>query len=114
MMKVYGLKNCDTCRKVLKKFDADDVAYSFIDFNKDGVGQDTLSAWLEIADMNTFINRRSTTWRMLDDDTKAKLEAKDVAVFMEHTSVIKRPVFYLNNKVINGFNDVIYEGILKS
>ena len=109
MIKIYGLKNCDTCRKVLKKFDADNVPYRFVDFRKDGVDKDTVARWVQVADLDTFINRRGTTWRGLDEATQAQIENGDADAIHTHTSVIKRPVFDLDNKVINGFSESIYE-----
>ena len=109
MIKIYGLKNCDTCRKVLKKFDADNVPYTFVDFRKDGVDKDTAQRWLQLADLDVFINRRGTTWRGLDDSTKAKIEGGDVDAVCAHTSIIKRPVFDLDNNIINGFSESVYE-----
>ena len=36
-MQVYGLKNCDACRKALKAFDEAGVAVAFHDVREDGV-----------------------------------------------------------------------------
>ena len=114
MIKIYGLKNCDTCRKVLKKFDADNVSYTFVDFKKEGVDADTVSRWLKMADLDIFINRRGTTWRALDDGTKTAIEGGDVDAILAHTSIIKRPVFDLDNNIINGFSESIYEQLKKT
>ena len=109
MIKIYGLKNCDTCRKVLKQFDADNVPYTFVDFKKDGVDRDTVARWLQLADLDTFINRRGTTWRGLDDATKTVIEGGDADAVLAHTSITKRPIFDLENNIINGFSESIYE-----
>ncbi|NNL88073.1 MAG: arsenate reductase, partial [Marinicaulis sp.] len=38
-MKLYGLKNCDTCRKAMKQLDAAGVNYDFLDVRDDGVSK---------------------------------------------------------------------------
>lgn len=109
MVTIYGLKNCDTCRKALKAFNDDAIPYAFVDFNKDVIDTDTLAKMIASSDKATFINRRSTTWRTLDDAQKTALENGDVTMFMAYLSVIKRPVFYDGNRVMNGFSPAIYE-----
>ena len=37
MVKIYGLKNCDTCRKARKWLDRFGVAHEFIDYRDDKV-----------------------------------------------------------------------------
>lgn len=111
MLTVYGLKNCDTCRKALKTLDADAIAYTFVDFNKDTIAGDTLASLIEKADLAVFINRRSTTWRTLDDATKTALQKGELDAFMANLSVIKRPVFQQGDTILNGFTPAVYHQI---
>lgn len=57
-MKLYGLKNCDTCRKALKALP--DV--ELVDVRADGVPEDVLARAYEQFGA-AFLNTRSTTWR---------------------------------------------------
>ncbi|OFW99723.1 MAG: arsenate reductase [Alphaproteobacteria bacterium RIFCSPHIGHO2_12_FULL_63_12] len=92
-MKVYGLKNCDTCRKVRKELDAAKVAYDFHDVREEGVTKAQISRWAKKAGWEAMLNKSSTTWRALPDADKAGLtEAKAVALMAANPALIKRPL----------------------
>lgn len=114
MLTLYGLKNCDTCRKTLKQLNADGINHTFINFKTETITPDTMQAVLAGADLTTFINRRGTTWRNLDAITQQALEQGDVQTFLNHTSVIKRPVWALNGKTLNGYTPTIYQQATQS
>ncbi len=92
-MNVYGLKNCDTCRKVRKELDAAKVAYAFHDVREDGVTKAQISRWAKKAGWETLLNKSSTTWRGLADADKTGLtEAKAVSLMAAHPALMKRPI----------------------
>ena len=37
MINIYGLKNCDSCRKALKWLDDNNYSYEFFDFKKNSI-----------------------------------------------------------------------------
>ena len=45
MLKVYGIKNCDTMKKAFAWLDANGVAYEFVDYKKAGVVAAHLPDW---------------------------------------------------------------------
>ena len=66
-MILYGLKTCDTCRKALKSL----PEAQFVDVRAEGMPEDVLkSAYAALGD--TLLNTRSTTWRGLDEVTRAR------------------------------------------
>ena len=92
-MNVYGLKNCDTCRKVRKELDASKVEYAFHDVREDGVTKTEISRWAKRAGWETMLNKSSTTWRALPDADKAGIgEAKAIALMAANPTLIKRPI----------------------
>jgi len=92
-MNVYGLKNCDTCRRVRKELDAAKVAYKFHDVRDEGVTKAQVTRWAKRAGWETMLNRSSTTWRGLPDSDKMGLtEAKAVALMTANPALIKRPL----------------------
>ncbi|PCJ44132.1 MAG: arsenate reductase [Alphaproteobacteria bacterium] len=94
MIKVFGLKNCDTVRKALKWLDARGVAHQFHDFRKDGLARDQLESWAKELGSDILLNRRGTTWRKLPDDQKENLtEAAIIDLLLTHPAMIKRPLF---------------------
>lgn len=109
MLRVYGLKNCDTCRKARKWLDGLGIAHDFVDVRADGVGRDDVARWADAAGIETLLNRRGTTWRGLSDTDKAKAETVSgaVALMTEHPALIKRPVFEDGEVVLIGFDKTV-------
>jgi arsenate reductase len=104
MLTVYGIKQCDTCRKALKWLTAQGIEYRFHDFRVDGLSRDTLRDWLESSFADKLVNRRSTTWRQL---TEAQRQSKGddlLDLLMEHPTLIKRPVFVTDRIAVVGFD----------
>lgn len=108
MIKVYGIKNCDSVKKAISFFKKHNLDYSLQDFKVDPVSCDKISSWLEQTDMKTLFNARSTTYRELklkelnlDDEAKKEWLCKK-------NMLIKRPVVEFEKKVIVGFKEDIY------
>jgi len=112
MLTMYGLKNCDTCRKALKWLDAEGIAHTFIDVRKDGITEADIQGWADAVGIDSLLNRRGTTWRGLSDADKAKGEgAGAVALMAAHPALIKRPVFVSGTKVQVGFTDSVKDAL---
>ncbi len=105
-MNVWGLKNCDTCRKALKWLEAEGIDHTFRDIRKDGLAADDVLAWLRIVGPVELVNRRGTTWRNLDEADKLVSTDEDLTMLiLEHPAIVKRPVFVAGDTVIVGFKD---------
>ena len=105
---VYGLKNCDTCRKALRALAAAGVAHDFVDVRADGVSAELIAGWSAAVGWELLLNRRGTTWRGLDDGDKADVdEAKAVRLMTAYPALIKRPVIEETRSVTVGFTDEI-------
>jgi len=91
---LYGIRNCDTVKRARQWLDEHGHAYSFHDFKLQGVPVSALDGWLSAVGWETLLNRQGTTWRKLDDATKAAVtgSASARAVMLAAPSVIKRPV----------------------
>ncbi|NQV83822.1 MAG: arsenate reductase [Rhodospirillales bacterium] len=106
MIIVYGLKNCDTCRKALKWLEVEDKEHEFYDLRKDGVDAATVKRWTKAVGWDVLLNKRGTTWRGLDDALKDETnESNAAALMVQHPALIKRPVFEAGGRVIVGFKD---------
>ena len=99
---VYGIPNCDTVKKARTWLQAQDAAYAFHDYKKQGVPESRLDAWIEAVGWETLVNRQGTTWRKLDDRAKAGVvdAASAKALMVANASVIKRPVIEKDGKVL--------------
>ena len=91
---LYGIPNCDTVKRARKWLDDHAVAHRFHDFRKDGVPGAELDRWLDTAGWEALVNRRGTSWRKLDEATRAGVVDAATArpVLIAHPSLIRRPV----------------------
>ena len=102
---VYGIKNCDTCRKALKWLDGKGIDYRFHDFRADGLDDRDLAKWISAVGWETLLNRRGTTWRKLPEADREDVDRSRAAgLMLEHPTLIKRPVFDTGSEVIVGFS----------
>lgn len=94
MTKLYGIPNCDTVKKARAWLNEHGVAHEFHDFKKHGVPEADLDQWLAALGWEALVNRKGTTWRKLDDATRAAVidPASARAALLTHPSLIKRPV----------------------
>jgi len=115
MITVYGIKNCDTCRKARKWLEAEGIAHSFHDFRDDGLDEKTVASWLAELGDETLINRRGTTWRKLSEKERASAEGAGAATLIAaNPTLIKRPVFDLGPKRLVGFAKDAQAELLKA
>ncbi len=113
-MKLFGLKNCDTCRKALKALKNAGLEPDFHDVRADGVTRAYLSKWAKAAGWQALLNTRSTTWRGLSDAEKADCDEKKALDLMEkHPTLIKRPVIEKDDKVTIGWTKAVEDAVLK-
>ena len=104
MMVIYGLKTCDSCRKVVKLLEGGAQPYRFHDLRADGLPEEHLAAWLRQLGWEALLNRRSTTWRALPEAEKADLDAAAAArLLARHPTLIKRPVIEAGDRLLVGF-----------
>ena len=94
MVILYGIPNCDTVRKARAWLAEHAVAHEFHDFRKAGVPVDHLGRWMASAGWERVLNRQGTSWRKLDETTRAGVTdaAGAQAVMLREPSTIKRPV----------------------
>ncbi|USG59854.1 Spx/MgsR family RNA polymerase-binding regulatory protein [Sneathiella marina] len=105
-MVIYGIKNCDTCKKALKWLDKEGIPHQFHDLRKDGFDQEMAKLWLSKLDHDVLINKRGTTYRNLEDSQKEVLETGDQSsLLVELPTLMKRPIFKLADEFLVGFKD---------
>lgn len=103
-MNVYGIPNCDTVKKARKWLTEQGLEFNFIDFKKSPPTAEQIKHWVDSAGIEVVLNKRGTTWRKLDDMTKATNdESVLIKLMSEQPSMIKRPIFEFNGKVEVGF-----------
>ncbi len=104
-MKIFTLKNCDTCKKALKWLESKGVAFQNHDVRADGLTADQVGPLVKALGWETAINRRSTTWRGLSEADKSDIDdAKAVDLIVANPTLMKRPVYVSGDCTIAGFD----------
>ncbi len=114
-MIVYGIKNCDTVKKAINWLKANNKAFEFHDYKKEGITAEKLQNWCSQVGWENLLNRRGTTWRKLDEEIRNAVidETQAVNVMLTNTSIIKRPVIEKEGKVlVVGFDEASYSAKL--
>lgn len=101
---LYGLKNCDTCKKALGGLKDAGHAVTFIDIRAETDLAAKVPVWLASAGSDTLVNRRSTTWRGLDEAARA---GDPEALLIANPTLIKRPVIEAGNEVHVGWSKAV-------
>jgi len=110
---VYGLKNCDTCRKALKWLVGQEIDHQFVDVRADGPSTSQIQIWIDAVGLDVLVNRRSTTWRNLGDaDRQIAMSDRSASFLLENPTLIKRPVFEIEGKILIGFNSTVEAHLL--
>ncbi|MDO8320618.1 ArsC family reductase [Rhodoferax sp.] len=107
ILTVYGIPNCDTVKKARTWLTQHALAYQFHDFKKQGVPAELLRNWLAQVDESVLLNRKGTTWRKLDEATRAAVvdDRSAIALMLAQPSVIKRPVvLWPDQRITVGFD----------
>jgi arsenate reductase len=115
-MKVYGIPNCNTVKKALDWFKDHQIDVEFHNFKKSGIDVTKLEEWAQKTEWETLLNKRGTTWKMLDADLQKTIVSKDAAfkLMQEKPSIIKRPIVETKSgSIILGFDQAQYESLLK-
>src|SRR5690606_10958267 len=91
---LYGLSNCDTCRKARNWLQRFGIGHEFVDYRDKRTAPETLVAWRDaLGGWDVMINRSSTTWRGLPEARRTPgSDAEWKLLLREHPALIRRPV----------------------
>ena len=105
MIKIYGIKNCDTMKKAFKWLEDNDLDYQFHDYRKDGIDEGLVKGFVDELGIELVLNKRGGTWRKLPDEMKNRVdERRAISLLVENEAMIKRPIFDLGNVRVIGFS----------
>ena len=115
MVRIYGIKNCDTMKKAFAWCDERAVAYEFHDYKQQGVPRERLVAWCQAAGWKTLLNTRGPTFRKLTPEQQnIATQSKAVATMVEFPSCIKRPVVETDSgQLLVGFDPAMFASFVK-
>jgi Spx/MgsR family transcriptional regulator len=115
MVRIYGIKNCDTMKKAFAWCEEHGIAYEFHDYKKQGVPRDRLLDWCQTVGWKVLLNTRGPTFRKLAPEQQdITTQSKAVATMMEFPSCIKRPVVETaSGQVLVGFDPAMFASLVK-
>ncbi len=97
--RLYGIKNCASCRKAMKLLSDLGKDYEFVDLRGSPPGLTTLGRWAAKATTDllpgwqVLLNRRSRSWQQLDE-SRRQIETQEAAfqLMQQNPLLVKRPV----------------------
>jgi Spx/MgsR family transcriptional regulator len=112
---MFGIPNCDTIKKAKKWLEAQNIAYEFHDYRKQGVDAALVTEFCDALGWETVLNKRGTTYRQLTQEQKDSLNGDNaVDLLVENPAMIKRPILKVNDQLHIGFKADQYATIFNS
>ena len=112
MTTLYGISNCDTCRKAKNWFNENRITFDFFDFRKNELTQTKIETWIDSIGLDKLINRRGTTWRNLPDELRDKIHgSENVDVLNQFPTLMKRPIIEIDDLFLVGFDASVIKQI---
>lgn len=112
MTTLFGLANCDTCKKARNWLARFGIAHAFVDYRDQRVSPDTLKAWVQqLGGWDKLVNRASTTWRTLPEARKSpQSDPEWTLLIKEYPQLVKRPVVVTDDGAVSvGFTDNLFK-----
>lgn len=105
MLTIYGIPNCDSCKKARKWLEKNSVEHRFHDLRADGLDEAMLVRWGRHAGWQTLLNTRSTTWRGVPLAERQDMnEQRAMSLMLANPTLIKRPVLDTGDDILVGFS----------
>ncbi|RJS95345.1 arsenate reductase family protein [Salinisphaera sp. Q1T1-3] len=111
-VRLYGIRNCDSCRKARQWLTRTGIKHEFIDLRDTPVNREQLVAWREALGDDALINKRSQTWRAFDEQQREATRQDPIPVLIAHPTLIKRPILDAPPHTLAGFSAERYEAAL--
>jgi Spx/MgsR family transcriptional regulator len=114
MLKVYGIKNCNSMKKAFDLLTELGLAYEFHDYKKQGIDAETVKTWLAEIGQDLVLNKKGTTWKKLSEEEQQHAlasEANLIETLTTHTSMIKRPIIATGTGYVVGFDEAAIQAL---
>ena len=103
-IELYGLKNCDGCRKALRALEARGLSIEQFDIREKANARRVVEWIAAQGNWSDFLNKRSTTWRNLPENRRNNLDHTYAVILMhEFPTLIKRPVLRIGDRTLAGY-----------
>jgi Spx/MgsR family transcriptional regulator len=108
---MYGIPNCDTVKKARTVLEKKKIDYDFIDFKKTAPTVEDLKRW-EKSFGELPVNKKGPTFRKIKDEYDKATPKEQLALLIENTSAIKRPILEKGSKIVCfGYDEDTYKNL---
>jgi arsenate reductase len=105
VVRIYGIRNCDSMKKAFVWLAEHAVACDFVDYRQAAPTAAQLADWNLRVGWKALLNTRGTTWRRLSEEDRADVdEARALTLMARHPSLIRRPVIDTGTALLVGFD----------
>ncbi|GAB1856954.1 arsenate reductase [Flavobacteriaceae bacterium MHTCC 0001] len=102
MKKIYYLKTCDTCRRILKELDLSDE-FVLQDIKTEPITVAQLDQMQSLSgSYESLFSRRSQLYKKMDLKNQELTEKDFKHYILEHYTFLSRPVFIIDEKIFIG------------
>jgi len=112
MKKVYFLKTCDTCRRILKEVNTDGFERQEIKGNPVNVSQ-LEEMYSRSNSYEALFNKRAKLYKSMDLKNQVLTEADYRQFILDNYTFLKRPVFIIYDKIFIGNSQKVIEKLKK-
>ncbi len=110
MKKVYFLKTCDTCKRILNELNLKD--FELQDIKKQSITEEQLNKLYQFTkSYEALFNKRAKLYKENDLKNKNLSEEDYKTYLLEHYTFLKRPVFIIENDVFIGNSKKVIESL---
>lgn len=101
MKKVYFLKTCGTCKKIMAEFDLS--GWELRELKYQNISAEELSElYAKTASYEALLSKKSTQIKQREIEVKSLKEEDFKTLILEHYSFLKRPVFITDEEIFVG------------
>ncbi|MWV61234.1 Spx/MgsR family RNA polymerase-binding regulatory protein [Helicobacter saguini] len=102
MIKIYGIKNCNSMKKAFVFLDNLGIKYEFVDFKKCVISKEFVEKIINLRSIESVVNTKGTTFRKLKDfGLFGDLSGVNAEIIASNPALIKRPLIVKFSKDCN-------------
>lgn len=90
---IYGIPNCNTCKKALAWLDNHGAAYEFINTKEQTPTKEMISEWVAALTARPMRNTSGKSYRAISDEKKTWSDEQWIEAFANDAMLLKRPLF---------------------
>ena len=112
MKKIYYLKTCSTCQRILKEIEAEKHGFELQNIKEDKISDKQLDEMKALAgSYEALFSRTAMKYKSLGLKDKQLTEADYRAYILEEYTFLKRPVTIIGNEIFVGNSKKVVESL---